>query len=371
MLSKISLKKWGLVIIILILLTVITNFLTGAPSPVASEFHGGEEDYYRGKVLEVETQTTEQGYWQEAEVEITDGPYQGEITQIESQYEEGNRFLDIKLEEDLEIVLVSFVENEERKFHLQDIARDNTLLRMANLLGLALLIVGGVKGLKTIITLFITGYILVQVLFPLLLQGYSPIPVATLTALVMIGLILLVIGGLNGKTAAAIVGTGIGVGVAGILAYYAGNAAELSGLGTQEAQMLAVGAQTIDVRGLLFAGIIIGSLGAVTDVGMSVASSAYQLKEASTNISSAELISHAMAVGRDIMGTMANTLILAYVGGAIPLILLIMAQEMSWVRIINMDFLATEIISGIAGTLGLIIAIPVTAVIAGMFFGHR
>ena len=371
MMSRISVKKWFLVGAILIILTAAAGLMTDEQSPITSEFQGGEEDYYRGRVLDVETLETDRGYRQQAEVVVTDGPYQGEKTEIENEFEEDNRFLDIILEEDMDIVLVSFVERGERQFHLQDIGRDGVILRAAILLGAAMIIIGGIKGFKTIITLFITGYVIVQIMLPLLLQGYSPIPVATLNAIIIICLILLVIGGLNSKTAAAIGGTGVGVGVAGILAYYAGSAAVLTGLGTQEAQMLAFGAETIDIRGLLFAGIIIGSLGAVTDVGMSVASSAYQLKQASPEISSSELIRHALAVGRDIMGTMANTLILAYVGGAVPLLLLLMAQEMSWLRIINMDFLATEIISGIAGTLGLVIAIPVTAIISGLAMGRR
>ncbi len=304
-------------------------------------------------------------------MEITDGPHEGEKAEIENQYEEGNRFLDIQLEENMNIILVSYMSNGDRQFHLQDVARDQTLFYSAIILAAAMVLVGGLKGIKTLITLLVTGYVIVRVMLPLLLLGYAPIPVATINALIIIGLILLIIGGLNSKTAAAIIGTGTGVAAAGLLAYYAGSAAELTGLGTQEAQMLTMGAEHINIRGLLFAGIIIGSLGAVTDVGMSVASSAYQLKQASPEIGAGKLIWHSLEVGRDIMGTMANTLILAYVGGAVPLLLLMMAQDMPWLRVINMDFLATEILSGIAGTLGLVIAIPVTAIISGIMLGNE
>jgi len=331
----------------------------GIPGPV-------EEDYFRGEVLEVEGYSTDRGLNQTAEVEITSGPHAGDVVTIDNYYEEHNRFLDIILEEGMHVILVGFEQDGEMEFHLQDMARDRGLLWAGLLLGAALLIVGKIKGLKTIITLVITGVIIIRVMLPLMLDGYSPIPVATLSALIIIAVILVIIGGFNAKTAAAILGTGSGVIAAGIMAYYVGNLANLTGLGTQEAQMLAVGQETLDITGLLYAGIIIGALGAITDVGMSVASSAFQIKKANPAIRFRELTAAAIEVGRDVMGTMANTLILAYVGGAIPFLLLLLQNQIHWLRIINMDFMASEILSGIAGTLGLVLAIPVTAVAAGL-----
>ncbi len=330
----------------------------GIPGPV-------EEDYFRGEVLEVEGYSTQRGLNQTAEVKITSGPHAGDFVTIDNYYEEHNRFLDIILEEGMQVILVGFEQEGEMEFHLQDIARDRGLLWAGILLGAALLVVGKIKGLKTIITLVITGVIIIRVMLPLMLEGYPPIPVATLSALIIITVILIIIGGFNAKTAAAILGTGSGVIAAGIMAYYIGNLSNLTGLGTQEAQMLAVGQETLDITGLLYAGIIIGALGAITDVGMSVASSAFHIKKANPAIGFRELTAAGIEVGRDVMGTMANTLILAYVGGAIPFLLLLLQNQIHWLRIINMDFMASEILSGIAGTLGLVLAIPVTALAAG------
>lgn len=325
---------------------------------------------FGGRVINLNETATTNGYFQEAEVEITSGPYQEEIVEIENEFEEGNRFLDIRLEENLDVVLVNYEQGNEREIYLQDVARDRNLRGALILLIIALLAVGKFKGLETVISLVISGYIIIQIMIPLMIAGYSPIPVATLSALLIISIILIIIGGLNLKTLSASIGTGAGVIIAGVLAYIIGNQAHLSGLATQEAQMLAAGMDGIDFRGLLFAGIIISSLGATTDVGMSIASSASQIKKANPKMSFTQLFSQSLEVGRDIMGTMSNTLILAYAGGSIPFLMLLLVNHMSWLRIINMNYVSTEILSGISGTLGLVISIPITAFMSSLFLSR-
>jgi uncharacterized membrane protein len=118
----------------------------------------------------------------------------------------------------------------------------------------------------------------------------------------------------------------------------------------------------------LFAGIIIGALGAVMDVGMSVASAMHEIQDTTPKIRTSSLIKAGMNVGRDIMGTMSNTLILAYTGGAIHLILLFMIYEIPIVEIINQDLIASEIVRALAGSIGLVFTVPFTALIAGFVY---
>ena len=115
----------------------------------------------------------------------------------------------------------------------------------------------------------------------------------------------------------------------------------------------------------MFAGIIIGALGAILDVGMSVASSMEQLREENPDISLGVLIRRGINVGQDMLGTMSNTLILAYLGSSLPLLLLFQVNEVAWRKIINLDLIATEVIRALAGSIGLALAIPLTAVIGG------
>jgi len=337
-------------------------------------------NYYRGKVLSVQdvepvqqfAMPEEESIEQNVEVLLTSGPFKGEKVSITNTYIENDFFLNIYLKEGMEIILAAEVEDGTLKdVFFNDVARDRGLYYLLAIFIFLLLLVGRTKGLKTIITLAFTGIVIFKGLLPLLLKGYEPIPVAIVSAIVIIVFTFLVVGGFNAKSVSAILGTVCGVAIAGVLALWVGEISCLTGFSSEESQMLFFMEQTINIRGLLFAGIIIGSLGAVTDVGMSVASAAAEIREVNRRMSPYELTRAALNVGRDIMGTMSNTLVLAYVGGAMPLLLLLMGYEMDWLRIINMDLIATEFVMGIAGSIGLIISIPITAAIAGAMMGKK
>ncbi len=339
--------------------------------------HFEEEHFYRARVLEVhETSADEHDYYtiieQEVLVRLTSGPYRGETITITNTYFAGDPVYDFFIEEGQEVIVVALGEegNFEQAF-VQDLARDRGVYYLIAVFLIGLLVVGRMKGVKTIITLAVTILLIFRFLLPMLLAGYSPILLAVVTACLAITFTLLVIGGLNMKSLVAILGTVTGVIVAGLMAFWAGSLARLTGFGTQEAQMLYFMDQSIDFRGLLFAGIIIGSLGAIIDIGMSVASAASEIRQANPYIHFRELFSGALNVGRDVMGTMANTLILAYVGAAIPMLLLVMGNDIDFLKIINMDMIATEFVRGTAGSIGLIAAVPVTAVLAGYFLADR
>ncbi len=336
-----------------------------------------EEYFYRGRVLKVEeTKEEEHEYYtvieQELLVRLTSGTYRGEEVTIVNTFFEGDPVYDFLLEEGQEVIVVTLGEKGSfEQAYVQDMARDRGVYYLIGVFILGLIVVGRMKGIKTIITLGVTIVLIFQGLLPLLLLGYSPILLAIGTASLAITFTLLVIGGLNIKSLVAILGTVTGVVVAGVMAFWAGSLAQLTGFGTHEAQMLYFLDQNIDFRGLLFAGIIIGSLGAIIDIGMSVASAAAEIKQACPDIEIRELFKGSLNVGRDVMGTMANTLILAYVGAAIPMLLLVMGYEIAWLKIVNMDLIATEFVRGIAGSIGLIAAVPVTAALAAYFMGER
>ncbi|MEW5920616.1 MAG: YibE/F family protein [Bacillota bacterium] len=344
-------------------------------STAFANFADEPQHFFRGKVISVEDVVSAHPFAtldQEAEVLLTSGPFRGESVFISSTYIENDYFLNVYLEKGTEIILVASVEDGViKEAYLHDIARDRGLYYLLAAFILLLLLVGRMQGLKTVITLVFTGIVIMKVILPLLLLGYEPIPVATFSAIVIIVFTFLIIGGVNAKSFSAILGTVCGVTVAGLLALWVGEISHLTGFNSEEAQMLSFMEQTINIRGLLFAGIIIGSLGAVTDVGMSVASAASEISCANPHISPYQLTRAALNVGRDIMGTMSNTLVLAYVGSAMPLLLLLLGYEMEWLKIINLDLIATEFVRGIAGSIGLIVAIPVTAAAAGFMMSRK
>jgi uncharacterized membrane protein len=192
-------------------------------------------------------------------------------------------------------------------------------------------------------------------------------------AIISTTITFVLISGFTKKAAAATVGTAGGVLIAALISMIVGRAAHLTGMSSEEAQMLMYIPQNIkfNFRDLLFTGIIIGALGAVMDVAMSIASSLEEIKKSNPSISMSKLIKSGISIGRDIMGTMSNTLILAYTGASVPLLLLFMAYNMSYTKIINLDLIATEFVRALSASIGLILAIPLTALAAGMLFSFK
>lgn len=267
-------------------------------------------------------------------------------------------------------ILLHLTDNEQGKvvnLRVYERSRENKLYFIIGLFLFLLIIIGGLKGLKAALTLGFTASMIGFVLLPLILKGWNPIVTSVLVCIITVAVTVLVISGNNKKTLSVFLGTIGGVLIAGLLALAIGSASNLTGLGNEDAQLLAYIPQNkqIDFQGLLFAGIIIGALGAVMDVTMSVASAMWEIEAVQPKIKTKDLIRSGMNIGKDIMGSMSNTLILAYAGGSIHLMLLFMAFKMTPLEIINLDLIASEIIRAITGSIGLICAIPLTAMIAG------
>ncbi|SET05825.1 Uncharacterized membrane protein [Natronincola peptidivorans] len=298
-------------------------------------------------------------------LEILSGEYKGQ--QFQSIHSlTGNFTYDIIVEPgDTVLVAIEDFGDGSLEIYISEYARDRYIYMILAVFGILVILIGGFKGVKTIITLILTIGLILKVLLPGLLAGYNPILLTIAISFLVTVVTILLVGGTNRKSYAAIIGVLGGVFIAGILAYVVGTQVRLTGLSSQEATMLMYIPQGVnfDFRGLLFAGIIMGALGAVMDVGMSIASSMEEIRNANPTMSSKALIMSGMNVGKDIMGTMANTLILAYTGSAIPLLLLFTAYQDPLVRIINLDIIATEIVRAFTGSIGLILCIPLTAVV--------
>lgn len=268
------------------------------------------------------------------------------------------------------LAIVEELNEGEVEVYIKDYVRDTYVYSVLALFVILLLLVGRKTGFKALITIVLTIIMVIKFLLPGMLKGYSPIMLTIVTCFVVTIITILLVGGLTKKSLAAIVGVFGGVFWAGVITYVVGSQVKLTGLSGEEATMLMFIPQNIDFdfRGLLFSGIILGALGAVMDVGMSIASSMDEVKKANEHITPKELVKAGMCVGRDIMGTMSNTLILAYTGSAIPLILLFMAYDVSFIEIINLDIIASEIIRAFAGTIGLILTVPITALCSGFLY---
>jgi len=331
-----------------------------------------EQGTLKAEVLKAETEESEEGrmkYRQKLQIKIISDQYAGKIMEIENNIMRNSIFGEKLLEAGDRILLAAFYENGELvEAHFQDLLRERGLIYLGLLTLFLLLVIARRQGVRTIIALLLTMGIIFFYLIPQIAEGAAPIQTAVLTSLVLIIIIQGIIGGFKIKSLAAIIGTAAGVICAGALAYIFGQIVELSGLSSEEARLLIGSELDFDPEGILFAGIIIGSLGAVTDVAMSIASVAESTWQNSRDLSIKKLYKIGIQVGRDIIGTMSNTLILAYAGSSLSLFILFYHFSDGWVELVNMDLVATEIIRGLAGTVGLIITIPITAFTAAVLY---
>ena len=307
--------------------------------------------------------------YQHLKIEILTGKHKGEVYTVRNTIELAIPYrLIFRLHEKM---ILQVDEDEETgkiiNLKIYERARDTKVYALIVIFAAALIIVGKKNGLKALITLGITVGFIFGIFLPCIIRGFNPILLALAVCSSATVITLLIISGNNKKTYTAIIGTIGGVIIAGIFAFIAGKVLMLTGLGNEDAQMLAFIPQhrRIDYQGLLFAGIMIGALGAVMDVAMSISSAMWEIISVSPDISKKQLIKSGMNIGRDIIGSMSNTLILAYVSTSIPVLLLFILFSNGFTEIINLELLASEVLRAVAGSIGLICTIPITVRLVG------
>jgi len=307
--------------------------------------------------------------YQHLKIEILTGKHRGEVYTVRNTIELAIPYrLIFKLHEKM---ILQVDEDEETgkiiNLKIYERARDTKVYALIVIFAAALILVGKKNGLKALITLAITVGLIFGIFLPCIIRGMNPILLALTVCSFATVITLLIISGNNKKTYTAIMGTIGGVIIAGIFAFIAGKLLALTGLGNEDAQMLAFIPQhrRIDYQGLLFAGIMIGAMGAVMDVAMSISSAMWEIVSVSPDISKKQLIKSGMNIGRDIIGSMSNTLILAYVSTSIPVLLLFILFSNGFTEIINLELLASEVLRAVAGSIGLICTIPITVQLVG------
>lgn len=246
--------------------------------------------------------------------------------------------------------------------------REYIIYIFAALFVMCLWLVGGRKGLKSAFCLGVTLILTLFVYFPLVYRGFPAFWAAVIICIIATLLTIFTVSGVNVKSVAAVCGTAFGVLVAGVTAVLFGAAAGINGYNVSEVESLLFVAQGVplDVGGLLFSGIIISSLGAVMDVGMSLASTIAEIYEKRPELSVAELFKSGINVGRDMMGTMSNTLILAFVGGSVAVLMLNYSYDLPYYQLINSYSIGIEIMQGLSGSIGIVLTVPFTSLLAAV-----
>ncbi|CDB69287.1 membrane protein [Eubacterium sp. CAG:252] len=322
--------------------------------------------YENAKVIEVvEDNLSPDGVrvgYQMLKVQLTSGEYKGEIVNATSA--EGNLFGAVCKKGDSVVVHMS-VSGDSKNVSVYSKDRIVAVAAFVGIFLLLICIIGGKNGVKSVIGLVFTFVAIFMIYIPLIYRGFSPFWAAVIITIITTIVTMYLISGIAVKTLCAILGTVIGVLLAGLSAWLFGRVADIDGYNVSNIETLAYVGQitNIQIGGLLFSGILIASLGAVMDVAMSVSSAISEIHDKAPQLGCLELFKSGMNVGRDMMGTMSNTLILAFVGSAVSELVINYAYNLPFRQIINSYNIGIEIMQGVSGSIGVILTVPAVAVV--------
>lgn len=322
--------------------------------------------YENAKVIEVvEDNLSPDGVrvgYQMLKVQLTSGEYKGEIVNATSA--EGNLFGAVCKKGDSVVVHMS-VSGDSKNVSVYSKDRIVAVAAFVGIFLLLICVIGGKNGVKSVIGLVFTFVAIFMIYIPLIYRGFSPFWAAVIITIITTIVTMYLISGIAVKTLCAILGTVIGVLLAGLSAWLFGRVADIDGYNVSNIETLAYVGQitNIQIGGLLFSGILIASLGAVMDVAMSVSSAISEIHDKAPQLGCLELFKSGMNVGRDMTGTMSNTLILAFVGSAVSELVINYAYNLPFRQIINSYNIGIEIMQGVSGSIGVILTVPAVAVV--------
>lgn len=348
-------------------------FLLLSPGLVLAD-NGREDVIFEARVLEVVEQrenelrdgnVTEQ---QNVRLRGLEGEFKGEEFVFEgiggfdaikkNIYGEGDRVL----------AAASFNDEGEPTFYIIDYVRSNSLLAISVLFAVLIVVIGGFKGLRSLFSLAVTFFIMIKYIVPEILAGSNPMFVTALGSFFILLSIIYLTEGFRRRSHIAVLSIFIALILVLVLAKIFISLAHLSGLSSEESfSLISLGGSALNFQGLLLAGIIIGSLGVLDDVVISQVVAVEKLREADKSQSRKEIFKKAYEIGTSHISSMTNTLFLAYAGVSLPLLLFFVSGDSafsSWTQIVNSEQIATEIIRTIAGSIGLVMAVPISTAIA-------
>ena len=305
--------------------------------------------------------------YQRLQIKITDGEYAGEIFEIDY----GNRqirhdmiLLDVG---DRLMVTISSMPDGSTIAHFTDYYRRNSLLLLSGIFVLGSVIISGWKGVKSLIGILLSLVVIILIILPGIQEGRDPLTVSIFGSFLFVGFSLYLIYGWNAKTHAAALGSFIALTFTGILAFIFVNNARLTGYGDENMFYISQLTQnTLNIRSLLLAGVLIGTLGVLDDLVISQASAVFELFKNNPKHTFKSLFRSAMNIGQDHIAATVNTLVLAYAGASLPMLLLFSFRNVDFGIAINLEFIAEEIVRTFVGSLGLFAAVPITTALAAV-----
>ena len=301
---------------------------------------------------------------QELEIQIQTGAHKNEVMSL-TNYMSALFNVDLKKGDS---IIVRIMTDEDGAYYasLFNYNRGRVLGVFVLLFFVLLAVLGGKKGLGALLGLLFTLGCIWLILIPCLIRGIPAVPVTVGIIAVTAAGALIFLNGFSEKTLCSVLGCVIGVVAAGGIAAAVGAATPMNGFNMSEAEnLLLYGADKgLKISGLLVCGVLISALGAVMDVALGIASAVWEIHEQNPALTARQLFRSGMHIGQDAMGTMANTLILAFAGSSLNMLILVQTYEIPFLQLINTDYICIEVIQSIAGAMGILLTVPIVPFIS-------
>jgi uncharacterized membrane protein len=300
-------------------------------------------------------------------VRIQEGEFAGNVFEIEYGTRQIRNDMILLEVGDRIMVTISSAPDGTVSAYFTDFYRRNSLLLLFGIFVAASVLISGWKGVRSLIGILLSLAVIVLVILPGIQQGRDPLSISILGSFLFVGFSLYIIYGWNVKTHAAVMGSFIALVITGVLAFVFVNHTRLTGYGDENMFYISQLTQnTLNVRSLLLAGILIGTLGVLDDLVISQASAVFELFRNNPEHTFKTLFKSAMNIGQDHIAATVNTLVLAYAGASLPMLLLFSFRNVDFGLAINLEFIAEEIVRTVIGSLGLFAAVPITTGLAAL-----
>jgi uncharacterized membrane protein len=250
--------------------------------------------------------------------------------------------------------------------------RTDGLIVLGIIFAILLLLFGRLKGLQTLLSMSFTVLAIFLVFIPAILSGYNVYLWTMIICLFVTIMSLTIVSGVNMKTLAASIGCIFGIAFSAVLVLITDHFLKLTGVVDEDSIYLLLmnPDHPIDLKSIFFGAIVIGCMGALLDVSMSISAALYEIKEKYAANTFSQIVSSGMTIGRDTIGTMANTLILAYIGSSLSIVLLLITYNPSMLDLLNREMVVIEIMQALIGSLGILLTVPLTSIASGLLFAR-
>ena len=367
--------KENKIVIIIILITVIASLLfDNYLKKDYSRVNNDTTDFVSSEVVEVTSSDVE--YDEElkinlgkqvVKVKILEGKSKGKIVSMDN-YLTAVHNIEVKVGTKV-IISADEPDGIDAYYTIYNFDRSLGMIVFILILFMAVITIGKGKGIKSIIGLAYTLYLVIFFLLPTVFSGYAPVIMSVICVILSTVVTLMLLNGKSKKTYGAIISTILGVILSAGCFYLMSIVLNVNGFSSDEAESLVLitRATNLQIKEILFAGILISSLGAIMDVGMSIVSALYEVYYHQPNLTRKELFDSGIEIGKDMIGTMTNTLILAFTGSAFISLLVLFSYNVDTLQLLNSNYIAIEFAQGIAGTLGIVLTVPIASFIAAIF----